>query len=128
MCCSAERIIVYILKFIQFVLSGVVVFCLFQTIPHWIFVCASMAVPIFGVYLLIKSTRLNDRHIYVCSNKYRHLIRVDCVISITMSIVYHGFSALLFVCFFQLEQVSQTKLIKTFDLSNLHNLPYSFIY
>uniref|UniRef100_A0A915CRU1 Uncharacterized protein n=1 Tax=Ditylenchus dipsaci TaxID=166011 RepID=A0A915CRU1_9BILA len=97
---ATERSLRLTLKLLQFLVSLYLIFSLYNTGPHWILLIACLAVPVYGIYLMVKSPDRTLRQHPVPFVRYSWL-RVDVAISLTMSVVCFGFSAILFFGYFK---------------------------
>uniref|UniRef100_A0A915E280 Uncharacterized protein n=1 Tax=Ditylenchus dipsaci TaxID=166011 RepID=A0A915E280_9BILA len=104
---ATERSLRLTLKLLQFLVSLFLIFSLYNTGPHWILLIACLAVPVYGIYLMVKSPDRTLRQHPVPFVRYKALarnknwLRVDVAISLTMSVVCFGFSAILFFGYFK---------------------------
>lgn len=106
----AERVIRCVFKVLEFITTVYFIFVMYHVGPHWIMLVSSLAVPIYGLYLVTRKsvdpTFRQDIH-SVPYLRYKMLIRAktwqraDIAISLTMSVVCCGFSAILFFGYFK---------------------------
>lgn len=95
-----------LLKVSQLICSVFVVYCLYNTGPHWILTLACLLVPPFGLYLMVKSP--DQKNLKTPSEKYHGLmisrswLRVEIAICLTMGVVFFGFGILLLYGFLKL--------------------------
>lgn len=107
---KAERGIRCVFKVLEFITSLYFVFVMYHIGPHWVMLAASLAVPVYGLFLVVKRSvdpTSNQGLHSIPYLRYKTLVkakiwqRADIAISLSMSVVFCGFSAILFFGYFK---------------------------
>lgn len=107
------------LKSVEFLCSLFLIAALYKIGPHWILLLASLAVPIYGIYLIVVKIHPHQSEFapsmpylqYKSQLKAKSWLKADMAISLSMCVVTFGFGIVLFFGYFA---VSSTFLLLWF--------------
>jgi hypothetical protein len=103
-----------VFKVLEFFASLYLIFSMYQLGPHWVLLVASLAVPIYTLYLVTaRSVDPNTAGLHsIPYLRYKALARAktwqraDIAISLSMSVVCAGFSMILFFGYFKVRSAT----------------------